>query len=121
MARRVFGIDQGHKTGHSIYGSVEERFGAFIEPSESGCWIWTRGLTHNGYGAFLVKRNPHARAHRWAWMLFRGPIPIGLFVLHKCDVRRCVNPDHLFLGTARDNTTDAINKGRPIGRPRKAA
>lgn len=55
---------------------------------------------------------PALRAHRVSWSLFRGAIPNSLNVLHRCDVRRCVNPDHLFLGTHADNTRDMISKGR---------
>jgi hypothetical protein len=51
-------------------------------------------------------------AHRMSWEMHFGPIPEGMLVLHHCDVRRCVRPDHLFLGTARDNTRDMIAKGR---------
>lgn len=51
-------------------------------------------------------------AHRVSWELFRGPIPNKLFVLHKCDNKNCINPDHLFLGTAKDNIHDCIRKGR---------
>jgi len=51
-------------------------------------------------------------AHRLAWEEAKGPIPDGLFVLHRCDVRGCINVDHLFLGTAKDNTHDMMAKGR---------
>lgn len=86
--------------------------GAFPVP-ESGCWLWEHGVTRHGYGA-VYSSNPREwhSAHRTAWLIFRGPIPGGMFVCHKCDTRRCINPDHLFLGTAQDNTDDMLEKGR---------
>jgi hypothetical protein len=83
------------------------------------CWIWKgckRGRT--GYGC--AKHNGRViDVHRISWMLFKGPIPNGLLVCHKCDVKLCVNPKHLFIGTYQDNSIDAMRKGRitvPIGR-----
>lgn len=81
--------------------------------SSSGCWLWPR-LLHNGYGQTTWNSKPW-RTHRLVWTLVNGPIPKGLLVLHRCDVRNCCNPDHLFLGTAADNTADMMAKGR--GRP----
>ena len=52
--------------------------------------------------------------HRYAWTQANGPIPPGMWVLHRCDVRRCVNPEHLFLGTAQDNSRDMVAKGRKV-------
>lgn len=77
------------------------------------CWLWTATLSNKGYGKIGVC-NPRrvASAHRVAWELTHGPIPDGLWVLHKCDVRACVNPSHLFLGMAKDNTDDMNRKGR---------
>lgn len=78
-----------------------------------GCWEWTAGMSNtNGYGVFTTPYNPHQSAHRFAWVIHNGPIPEGLHVCHHCDNRKCVRPDHLFLGTAKDNTHDMIRKGR---------
>lgn len=76
-----------------------------------GCILWTGTLLHTGYGyARSGKRS--VRAHRLAWEIERGAIPDGLWVLHTCDNRRCINPAHLFLGDVQDNTDDMCNKGR---------
>ena len=75
------------------------------------CWLWTGGAFPSGYG-FVSIFHRSVRAHRAAWVLFRGAIPNGLLVLHRCDVRLCCNPGHLFLGTAADNMADRDTKGR---------
>ena len=90
-----------------------ERFYEKVEPEpNSGCWLWTAYVHRiTGYGEFRF--NGRARqAHRVAWELERGPIPDGMWVLHKCDVPGCVNVDHLFLGTHQDNMDDMMAKGR---------
>ena len=84
-----------------------------IPEPNSGCWLWLGAIGAGGYG---VAGKPRMRlpraAHRRSWHLFHGPIPDGMHVLHKCDVRSCVNPEHLFLGTHQDNMADRDKKGR---------
>ena len=95
-----------------IYGDDAKRFHlGYIPIPETGCWLWERATTHNGYGQISIGGKIMI-AHRYSWELHGGHIPDGLCVLHKCDVRCCVNPDHLWLGTQKDNSQDALKKGR---------
>lgn len=82
-----------------------------IPEPNSGCWLWDAGCTKKGYGSFRTGIKKQS-AHRFSYELFRGDIPEDLHVLHKCDTRCCVNPDHLFLGTNLDNVRDMYRKGR---------
>jgi hypothetical protein len=91
---------------------LRERLERSIMPlAECGCWIWMNHLDETGYGTFRCGHITF-RAHRVSWMEFRGTIPPGKRVLHTCDIRCCVNPDHLFLGTQKDNMDDMRRKGR---------
>ena len=100
--------------------SVEDRFWAKINKNGlGGCWIWTAGKVGTGrYGRIYIN-SKHYRTHRISWELHNGPIPAGIWVLHHCDNPPCVNPAHLFLGTALDNNRDAIRKGRKPPIPQK--
>ena len=75
------------------------------------CWLWDGMINHDGYGLFNISR-PSYMAHRIMWTIVKGKIPDGLNVLHRCDVRNCVNPKHLFLGSQLDNIIDRDTKGR---------
>src|SRR5262245_58279388 len=84
----------------------------------SGCWLWDGSYSGGGYGTFYVGgRLKQMPAHRFSYEVHKGPIPEGLFVCHHCDVRECVNPDHLFVGTQSDNIQDMLIKKR--GNPRR--
>ena len=82
-----------------------------IKIADSGCWEWQRSRHKQGYGHFPYKRKVML-AHRVSWILYHGILDPNILVLHKCDNPSCVNPDHLFLGTDRDNVLDSISKNR---------
>lgn len=96
--------------------SLRQRFDRNYIVLPDGCWFWLGFCSDNGYGRLPFNRVP-LYAHRVAWELAHGPISDGSFVLHRCDVRSCVNSDHLFLGTQADNMADMVAKGRQY-RPR---
>lgn len=94
------------------------RFWSKVDKSAGpdGCWLWTACKFHDGYGCFIIRKKLH-RAHRLSFIIENGAIPQGdghhgTCVCHRCDVRECVNPSHLFLGSHQENVTDKMNKGR---------
>lgn len=91
---------------------IEERFWPKVQRTHA-CWLWTGSTDGRGYGQLssMHAKSP-VKAHRVSWELANGPIPDGLSVLHACDTPGCVRPDHLFVGTQRDNMRDAAEKGR---------
>jgi len=93
-----------------ILGNIEK------DP-KTGCWNWTGSIKDTGYGQIGTwdnekKKHVTLKAHKVAYELWKGPVPKGVWVLHKCDNRKCVNPDHLFLGNNSDNIIDCSMKGR---------
>ena len=109
-------IHHHHKSPGPIIQPPEQRFWhSVIRTSE--CWQWTGARSGKGYGKLSIgKRNVYV--HRFSWELHNSPIPEGLLVCHHCDNRLCVNPNHLFVGSQRDNLQDASKKGR-LGKRRK--
>jgi hypothetical protein len=89
------------------YTAWPARFWAKVHKTES-CWFWIGGASHS-YGTILYQ-GKRTKAHRISWMLAFGKPPAELDVLHRCDNPRCVNPDHLFLGTALDNMRDSVTE-----------
>lgn len=90
---------------------------ACIPEPNSGCWLWLLSLRNDGYGAFAVRRNKSRPAHQISFELFKGGLPrksspFAWVIMHTCDNKVCVNPDHLKLATQQENIRDSMRKGR---------
>lgn len=92
---------------------LAEAFWKYVKTQDHGCWEWQASLGNHGYGQ-LTFRQQKFTAHRVSWELHFGSIPDGLCVLHRCDNRKCCNPNHLFLGTRKENLQDMTDKGRRV-------
>ncbi len=91
---------------------IEERFWQYVRKTR-GCWIWTGARDLGGYGVIWFNATRRAyKAHRLSYEMHVGEIRAGLFICHRCDTPACVNPAHLFAGTAKDNAIDSSHKGR---------
>lgn len=94
---------------------IYQLYSRISKNSVTGCWNWEGAmLGSTGYGEFTNKALPQktTTAHRASWILHKGPVPDGLMVCHTCDNRRCVNPEHLYVGTGVDNMRDRSIRGR---------
>ncbi len=92
------------------------RFHRMMKKDAGGCWLWTGRLGSSGYGQFKVFGEMMS-AHRFAYTLYSGPIPDGLHILHSCDNKICVNPEHLRAGTRSENIKEAVERGQlPSGK-----
>jgi hypothetical protein len=111
--RRFCSLACWHKT---ITGDNAAKLWNHVDKT-GDCWLWTGKAIRHGYGA-ITTRGKSIGVHRLSYELAYGPIPPGMCVCHKCDVRACVRPDHLFLGTLQDNHDDMVRKGRHVLGPK---
>jgi len=107
-------MSKTHRTIPPLKPKYIERFWARVKKGKPDeCWEWTASKNPKGYGWFRPgSKGCPFHAHRIAWRIANGPVPVGLCVLHRCDNPPCCNPHHLFLGTQLDNVRDKVQKGR---------
>ena len=94
-------------------GTFLQRFWNRVSAVQSGCWEWVGKIERGGYARVRLENSrERVLVHRLSWEMKNGPIPEGMLILHKCDNRKCVNPDHLYVGTYQNNTDDMLERGR---------
>jgi HNH endonuclease len=106
---------RGHRAGefNRQRENARETFDkSYVKDPITGCWNWTAGLLATGYGQIYNDEGKHERAHRFSFRTLKAAIPKNLLILHQCDNRRCVNPDHLHLGTHSENLVEAYQRGK---------
>ena len=99
------------------YGNRLSWFEQKYKLSPSGCWEWVAARDSRGYGRFGLDNGKTILAHRYSWEIYKGPIPPGGHICHRCDNPPCVRPGHLFLGSALLNQRDSMKKGRKTNPP----
>lgn len=99
---------------YSVQDRIEEFYKTYTVDRKTGCHNWCGHTNVYGYGLFSI-HNKQQMTHRLAWEFKHGPIPPGMCICHKCDNRKCVNVEHLFIGTRDDNNKDMARKGRHVG------
>jgi len=105
-------LGTGSDTNRMMLALVERFWPKVDIRGPNDCWEWLANKVSRGYGQIYRAHEKYVYAHRVVWELTYGPIPEGLFVCHHCDNPGCVNPNHLFLGTNKDNMVDCVEKGR---------
>jgi len=96
-----------------VFADVKRRLAKYSKPDASGCLLWTRAVNSRGYGQLGVLKRSMS-THRLAWLIANRALPAAMLACHRCDVPRCINPEHLFLGTHADNSADKVAKGRHL-------